>query len=151
MNSNRQLAENGDVSHFHLAEEALVRYSLEGATLTLISDVSNALYKVSVPSEAGAVYHPYLGRINGQHLLLRIEDSAEYRLASTYSELALLATLLRDTDLALPEPVPTSNGELVPELLLEGMTHPQQCVLFRWAGLPFPDKTLDRMARWQSN
>ncbi len=151
MNSNRQIAENGDVSHFDLAEEALVRYALEGAILTLISDVSNALYKVSVPKEAGTIYHPYLGRINGQHLLLRIEDAADYHMASTYPELALLATLLRDTDLALPEPVPTASGELVPELWLEGMERPQQCVLFRWAGMPFPENSLNRMARWQTN
>ncbi|MEO8285630.1 MAG: hypothetical protein ABI670_04285 [Chloroflexota bacterium] len=151
MNSNHQIAQNDNISHRQLAEAALGRYMLEGAILTLISDVETALYKVTMPCAAVVTYHPYLGRLNGQQLLLRIEDCKEQRVVSTYSELVLLATLLRDTDLALPEPVPTSTGELVPELWLDGMDRPQQCVLFRWAGLPFPEQSLSRAAQWQSN
>ncbi len=151
MNSNRQIAESGDVSHLELAREALVRYALEVATLTLISESNNALYKVSVPSEGGAIYHPYLGRISGQQLLLRIENCSENRVATTYSELTLLATLLRDTDLALPEPVPTASGELVPELWLDGMVRPQQCILFRWASISFPEQSLQRAVQWHTN
>jgi hypothetical protein len=151
VNSNRELAENGQVSHRQLAEIALERYALAGAGLTLISDAEITLYKVTLPSCAGAIYHPYLGRINGQQLVLRIEDAADTHVASTYSELALLAALLRDTDLALPEPVPSSSGELVPELWMEGMGNPKQCVLFRWAGIPFPEQALSRAAHWQTN
>jgi len=151
VNSNRELAENGKISHRMLAEVALERYALEGATLTLISDVESALYKVTMPRGCATAYHPYLGRINGQQLVLRIEDSADTTIASTYSELVLLATLLRDTDLALPEPVPSASGELVPELWVDGMERPQQCVLFRWAGIPFPEQALKRVAHWQTN
>jgi Ser/Thr protein kinase RdoA (MazF antagonist) len=151
VNSNRELAENGNVSHLQLAEAALQRYALEGALLTLVSDVETALYKVTLSCESPSVYHPYLGRINGQQLVLRIEDAEEVRVATTYSELALLATLLRDTDLALPEPVPSIDGELVPELWLEGMKRPHQCVLFRWAGIPFPEAALNRASAWQTN
>ncbi len=130
---------------------ALQRYALEGATLTLISDIDSALYKVTMPCGCAATDHPYLGRINGQQLVLRIEDSDDKRIASTYSELVLLAALLRDTDLAVPEPVPSSSGELVPELWVEGMERPQQCVLFRWAGIPFPEQAFNRVSHWQAN
>jgi len=150
VNSNRRLADNGNVSHLQLAEAALKRYALEGATLTLISEAESALYQVSLPV-TGLVIHPYLGNINGQQLLLRIEDAAEHRVAATYSELALLATLLRDTELDLPEPVPSASGELVPELWVDGIDRPHQCVLFRWAGLPFPRQAMSRAARWQTN
>ena len=151
MNSYRQLADNSNVSHLQLAEAALKRYALEGATLTLVSADESALYQVTLPASGPAIYHPYLGRVNGMQLLLRIEDSAEQRVAATYSELAMLATLLRDTDMHLPEPVPTSSGELVPEIWIEGMQQPHQCVLFRWAGVPFPEAALSRASRWEMN
>jgi len=139
------------VSHLQLAEVALKRYALEGATLTLISEVDTTLYQVTLPAAGPTIHHPYLGYMNGQQLLLRIEDSAEHRVAATYSELVLLATLLRDTELDLPEPVPTANGELVPELWVDGMERPHQCVLFRWAGRPFPEQAMSRAAHWQTN
>jgi hypothetical protein len=152
VNSNQELAENGQLSHRRLAEIALARYALPGAELALINDTDETiLYKVSFPRCAGAIDHPYLGRVDGQQLVLRIEDAADRRVASTYSELALLTALLRDTDLALPEPVPSSSGELVPEIWVEGMVSPKQCVLFRWAGIPFPEQALSRAAHWQTN
>jgi Ser/Thr protein kinase RdoA (MazF antagonist) len=151
VNSNRQLADNSNVSHLQLAEVALQRYALEGATLTLISEVDNALYQVSLPAAGPKIHHPYLGCVNGLRLLLRIEESAEHRVAATYSELVLLATLLRDTELDLPEPVPTASGELVPELWVEGMEQPHQCVLFRWAGSPFPEQAMSRASSWHAN
>jgi len=151
VNSNRELAENGQVSHRRLAEIALEKYALLGAGLTLIIDADITLYKVSFPTCGEGIYHPYLGRINGLQLVLRIEDAADRHIASTYSELALLTALLRDTELALPEPVPSSSGELVPEIWVEGMESPKQCVLFRWAGIPFPEQALSRAAHWQTN
>jgi len=151
VNRNGQLAESGNVSHLQLAQVALKRYALEDATLTLISEVENAIYKVTVPADSPTAHHPYLGRVSGQQLLLRIEESVDSRMASTYSELILLAELLRDTDLALPEPVPSSTGELVPELWVDGMDSPRQCVLFRWAGIPFPEEAIRLSARWQTN
>jgi len=151
VNGNREIAENGSLSYPDLAELALERYGMTGATLRLISEVDCALYEVSTPADACISYHPYLGRMSGQRLVLRIEDAADARLASTYSELTLLAALLRDTDLALPEPVPATNGELVPELWFDGMDRPQQCVLFRWAGISFPEKTLTQASHWQAN
>lgn len=134
-----------------LAEAALRQYNLSGAGLDLLSDAGNLLYKVTVPDDGGSVYHPYLGRINGQRLLLRIESAVEARMAATHAELALLATLLRDTDLALPEPVPAASGVLVPELELEEGDATCQCVLFRWPELSFPERALGRASRCLTN
>ena len=118
MNTYSELVENRRLDHLRLAQVALELYGLleMGASAQLISDAEHAIFKVSVPSGMGVVAHPYLGRIDGKQFLLRIEDTIETRIATTYSELALLATMLRDTDLALPEPVPAMDGALVPEL-----------------------------------
>jgi hypothetical protein len=156
MNTYSELVENRRLDHLRLAQVALELYGLleMGASAQLISDAEHAIFKVSVPSGMGVVAHPYLGRIDGKQFLLRIEDTVETRIATTYSELALLATMLRDTDLALPEPVPAMDGALVPELYT-GMEiddeDPKQCVLFRWAGLPFPEAALSYAGHWQDN
>jgi Ser/Thr protein kinase RdoA (MazF antagonist) len=151
VNSYERLTENRSIANRRLAEAALRQYSLTGARLSLVSDAGNLLYRVSVPEGGCAVYHPYLGRINGLQLLLRIESSAEHRVVTTYAELALLATLLRDTDLALPEPVPATSGALVPELETGEGDAICQCVLFRWPELAFPEKALRRASHRFSN
>jgi Ser/Thr protein kinase RdoA (MazF antagonist) len=150
VNYHEQLIEDRSLANRRLAEAALSQYALAGATLSLLSDAGNLLYKVTVPSDGCTVYHPYLGRVNGHKLLLRIEMAVEHRIATTYAELALLATLLRDTDLALPEPVPAISGVLVPEL--ETDDNPAyQCVLFRWPDLSFPEQALGRAVRCLTN
>lgn len=156
MNSYSEIVENRRLDHLRLAEVALERYGLleVGAIATLISDAEYAVFRVNVPRMPEGALHPYLGRVEGQQFLLRIEGTAETRMATTYSELALLATMLRDTDLALPEPVPAIDGALVPELYVEANPvddEPKQCVLFRWAGLPFPESALSLAARWHEN
>ena len=151
MNYHDQITELRSIANRRLAEAALRQYSLSGADLSLLSDAGNLLYKVTVPDDGRSHYHPYLGRINGQKLLLRIESVVEQRVASTYAELAMLATLLRDTDLALPEPVPATSGALVPEIELEEGDATCQCVLFRWPELAFPEKALGRASRCMAN
>jgi hypothetical protein len=151
VNYHEQRTELRSLANRRLAEAALRQYSLSGARLVLLSDAGNLLYKVTVPDDGGSIYHPYLGRIDGQQLLLRIESAADQRVASTYAELTLLATLLRDTDLALPEPVPATSGALVPEVELEEGAATCQCVLFRWPELAFPDKALGRASRFMAN
>jgi hypothetical protein len=151
VNYHDQITEHRSIANRRLAEAALRQYSLSDATLVLLSDAGNLLYKVTVPVDGRAIYHPYLGRMNGQHMLLRIESAVEHRMATTYAEIALLATLLRDTDLALPEPVPAISGALVPELDIAEGDEVCQCVLFRWPDLAFPDHTLSRAARCLAN
>ena len=151
VNYHEQLIEHRSLANRRLAEAALRQYELAGATLCLLSDAGNLLYKVMVPEGGRPVYHPYLGVMNGQKLLLRIETVVEQRVATTYAELALLATLLRDTDLALPEPIPAVSGALVPELETGEGDGAYQCVLFRWPDLGFPELALSRAARYMTN
>ena len=155
MNSYREIAENKRTYQLRLAEAALHRYGLDcaGAYVTLISDADCVVFKVQVPVSATPILHPYLGRVEGKQFLLRLEDTAERRIATTYSELVLLAAMLRDTDLALPEPVPTLDGALVPELYDDAHSEdePTQCVLFRWGNVPFPEAAFDRAAHWQEH
>ena len=151
VNYHEQISERRTIANRRLAEAALRQYSLSGADLILLSDAGNLLYKVTVPHDGMVMYHPYLGRMNGQQMLLRIESTVEARVATTYAELALLATLLRDTDLALPEPVPATSGALVPELEMGEGDEACQCVLFRWPDLAFPEQALGRAAQFITN
>jgi hypothetical protein len=155
MNSYREIAENKRIYRLRLAEAALCRYGLDtgGGYATLISDADCAVFRVRIPASAIPVIHPYLGRIDSKQFLLRLEDTAERRVATTYSELVLLAAMLRDTELALPEPVPALDGTLVPELYddTNREVNPIQCVLFRWGDVPFPEAAFTRATHWQEN
>jgi hypothetical protein len=155
MNSYREIAENKRIYQLRLAEAALGRYGLDvaGGYATLISDADCAVFRVRVPMSLTPIVHPYLGRIEGRQFLLRLEDTAERRIAKTYSELVLLAAMLRDTELALPEPVPALDGTLVPELYDDSNreVNPIQCVLFRWGEAPYPEGAFMRARHWQEN
>ncbi|MEP6775754.1 MAG: hypothetical protein ABJA50_09180, partial [Chloroflexota bacterium] len=91
MNSYREIAENRKTKQLRLADAALQRYGLDvaGACITLISDADCLVFKVRVPVSITPVLHPYLGRVEGKQFLLRLEDTAERRIATTYSELVL--------------------------------------------------------------
>jgi Ser/Thr protein kinase RdoA (MazF antagonist) len=104
-NRNRKLAQ-----HRELATAALEQYCLAGAELTLLSDADNTVFRVDVPGAESFNRHPYLGKVCGRRFVLRVSTG---HAAATKSELIWLAALLRDTDLTVPEPVPTSDGSLV--------------------------------------
>lgn len=111
-----------------LAEAALERYNLQGARCEPL-DAESDLLVVEVPQE-GARFHPYLGRIDGKRFVLRVYGPAARR-EMIASELLELAARLRDTDDALPEPVPACDGALVPAIHSAGAAEPRLCALFR--------------------
>jgi Ser/Thr protein kinase RdoA (MazF antagonist) len=53
-----------------------------------------------------------------------------------------LAALRQETDLAVPEPVPTQDGELLTVAEMVGVPEPRTCVLFRWMDGRFINKGL---------
>ena len=53
-----------------------------------------------------------------------------------------LAALQRETDLMVPEPVPTRDGNLLTVTGVEGVPEPRICVLFRWIAGRFVDARL---------
>lgn len=111
------------------AVAALDHYGLAGARLTLLNSGQCATYRVDVPQEAAFLRHAYLGRVAGKRFVLRMPHSEEQAQA-TRSELVWLAALLRDTELAVPEPVPTRTGSLLAPVTTAGNSG--YCVLLRW-------------------
>lgn len=133
-NRNRKLAQ-----HRELATAALEQYCLAGAELTLLSDADNTVFRVDVPGAESFNRHPYLGKVGGRRFVLRVSTGHQ---AATRSELVWLAALLRDTDLNVPEPVPTRDGSLV---AAPSTPHSDgaSVVLLRWVDGQALDSVLD--------
>jgi Ser/Thr protein kinase RdoA (MazF antagonist) len=115
-----------------LAEQALERYGLGAAHLTLLSRAEDTTFFVEMPTGDGSAVHPYLGRIEGKQFALRVLDAGEESAAAALADVVWLARLLRDTSLVVPEPVPACDGSLVVEVPGEEPM-PNQFVLLRWA------------------
>ena len=103
-----------------LAEAALAAYDLPPVRLTLLAHLFNTTWQVDAAQWVNATSCGFTGR-------------GRPTVANVGSELAWLAALRRDTDLEVPDPVPTRDGAL---LTVVGATpvipHPTICVLFRW-------------------
>ncbi len=128
--------------HRQIADRALGQYCLSGATLTLLSDAENTIFRLDVPVQSDFDRHPYMGRIAGRKFVLRVANTEE-QAATTRSELVWLAALLRDTDLTVPEPVPTRYGSLLAGATSHDEDASPQCVLLRWVDGRFLDSSLE--------
>jgi hypothetical protein len=130
-NHNDRENKNHEQHLYSAAGAALPRYGLDGLCVASAAyayeDQDGALFLIEVPDQHDRM-HPYLGRLGGKQLVLRVRPCAAQSIAEVEAELALLAMLLRDTELALPEPVPACDGSLVVRVE-EG--EPVHCVLFR--------------------
>ena len=105
------------------AREALGRYGIEGARLRLLSRSEATSYRVDAA---------------GERFLLRVQPAADGRTAAQVaSEAAWTGALARDTDLIVPTPVPTRDGE--PVARVRGRV----CNLQRWV----PGRAWRREAR----
>ncbi len=100
----------------NIAEAALARYRIREARLTLLTHNFNTVYRVD--SAAG-------------RFVLRIQEPNTLDAPTIGSELAWLAALRHDTDLAVPQPLPNDAGELLTALQPQGMP-PRHIALFRW-------------------
>src|SRR3954451_21980781 len=101
-----------------LAAAALAEYDLPGARLAPLVHKFNTTFKVT--DAAGNLY------------ALRITRPGKSGVAETRSELQWLEALHRDTDLVVPDPVPTRAGELLTLASAPGVPEPRICALFRW-------------------
>lgn len=63
---------------------------------------------------------------------LRIHRPGYRSAAQTRSELRYLQALTRDTGLAVPEPVPTREGDVVATVTLDGSSEPRHCDVLTW-------------------
>jgi Ser/Thr protein kinase RdoA (MazF antagonist) len=89
--------------------------------LTLIRDAGNVTYRVRVPQA-----------FTGAEYLLRLHEPGYQSVEAITSELEWLVALCRDTDLGVPEPVRTPDGQLSVEVGVPGVPQPRRCSLLRW-------------------
>ncbi|MEO5952056.1 MAG: phosphotransferase, partial [Chloroflexia bacterium] len=101
-----------------LAAAALAEYDLPGARLTPLVHAFNTTFQVT--------------DTDGNLYALRITRPGKSTVAEVQSELAWLVALRRDTDLVVPNPVPTRAGALLTVAGASAVPEPRICALFRW-------------------
>jgi Ser/Thr protein kinase RdoA (MazF antagonist) len=117
-----------------LAEHALTAYDIRPARIVPLAHAENSTFRVDtrrggrfvlrIQRVTGTPFHPPRG------------------LPEVRSELMWLSALRRETNLVVPEPVPTTEGSLVTVTETEGVPAPRICVLFRWTPGRFLDAGL---------
>jgi Ser/Thr protein kinase RdoA (MazF antagonist) len=101
-----------------IASAALEHYSLDVIRVRLITNSFNCIFRVDTSDR-----EKYVLRVNLPH---------QRTLQEIRSEMTWLAALRRDTDLGVPEPLPTHDGALVTTVKAEGVPEPRHCVIFSW-------------------
>lgn len=101
-----------------LALAALDAYDLPVAGLRLLNDGWNAIFRVDCT--------------DGAKWVLRISRPGMYGPAEVRSEMMWLDALSRDTDLILPAPLHTRDGELLVTRQVEGVPESRHVVIFSW-------------------
>lgn len=109
-----------------LARAALSRYDIGTARIRLLTDDTNAVFRVG--TERGA-YVLRVGRGGA------IGHSVE----QVRSEVGWLAALATQSSARVPEPIASSEGELLVRVAAPGVPEARTCVLFRW----IPGRLLD--------
>ncbi len=117
-----------------LADAALTDYGVRPARLTALAHEENTTFRAE--TSAGERYALRIHRTSGSPF------HPPRGPADVRSELAWLGALRRDTDLVVPEPVPTLAGDLVAVAATEGVPEPRVCALFRWVEGRFLDAGL---------
>ena len=102
-------------------------FGLDGARLTTLRHQHNTTFRVEA---------------NGGTYVLRINRPDVHSASSIRSEMSWLSALRRDTELGVPDPVPTSDGSLTVLAVAPGIPEPRHCVLFRWLDGRFVDDRL---------
>ena len=107
-----------------VALAALERYDLDVKRVRLVSNDMNGIFR--------------LDTLDGQKFILRVcLPEGGHSLAEIRSEMMWLEALRWDTDLGVPKPLATAEGELVTTLEVPGVPQPRHCVIFGW--VPGPD------------
>ncbi len=106
-----------------LALNALEDYDLPIRQFRLITNDFNGIFRLDTAA--------------GEKYIVRVSLPGERDLVEIQSEMAWLAAIRRDTDLAVPEPVPTRSGPLVTTATAPGVPEARHVVVFSW--LPGPD------------
>jgi Ser/Thr protein kinase RdoA (MazF antagonist) len=110
-----------------LAVDALAAYSIHEPRLTVLGHADNTTFRVDLAT--------------GERFVLRIHRHPLKTPEIVRSELTWLAAL-QQTDLVVPSPVRTRNGDLLTVATAAGVPEPRICVLFRWMRGRFLDDQL---------
>jgi Ser/Thr protein kinase RdoA (MazF antagonist) len=100
-----------------LASAALTAYPLTPTHITPMTHLFNTTFRVETPT----------GRY-----VLRIGRPDFRTIAELQSEIAWLAAIRHDTNLAVPNPIANRQGDLVTIAEAPGVPEARACVLFRW-------------------
>ncbi len=118
-----------------LGQTALVDFGVTAPHLKLLAHSQNTTFRVKLPNAnaEAALSAPYVAN----QFLLRVHGSDRHgpNLATAEAiaaELAWLAALRRDTQLAEPEPVPTTSGSFITVVSDASLPQPRVCSLLRW-------------------
>jgi Ser/Thr protein kinase RdoA (MazF antagonist) len=106
------------------ARQALEAYPLEVVGVEPLRYVLNAEFLVTAYHEAG-------DGEEGQ-FVVRVNAPGFHRAAEIRSELEWLAALNQDTDLKVPNPLPTRRGEWVETVEMDLLDGPRHCVVFEY-------------------
>ncbi len=114
-----------------LALRALARYDLAVTSVRPLTTHYNAVFRVDTA--------------DGDRVVLRVNRPGNRSLVDIRSELAWLEALRRETDLVVPEPLSTREGDFVTTVEAPGVPEPRHCVLFAWiAGRGVDDRPTPR-------
>lgn len=120
-----------------MALAALEHYDLIVKRVRLISTDWNGIFRVDTAE--------------GDRYILRVcmPEPHGFSIAAIRSEMMWLAALRRDTDLSVPQPLATREGDLVITAEAAGVPEPRHCVVFSWVpGVNLADRlTLENMAK----
>jgi Ser/Thr protein kinase RdoA (MazF antagonist) len=136
-----------------LAEAALTQYDIGSARLTLLAhrDRGSTIFRVDALSKPGLMKEEN-GDSEGSgedseknkdtRYVLRLCDPQDSSQENLLSELLWLSALQRDTDLCVPQPIPTRDGEFVTTVQIEDIVQERRYVLLRWVPGRFVDSGL---------
>lgn len=125
----QSLSHRGQVRRLkEMALAALADYGLSVARVKPLVHVENTTFRVWAA--------------DGSRYVMRITRPGKQTVEGVRAEMQWLAALRRDTDLIVPEPVPTRDGELLTIKEAEGVPEPRICVLFHWVAGQFLNKEL---------
>jgi Ser/Thr protein kinase RdoA (MazF antagonist) len=111
-----------------LAVHALRAYDIYETRLTALQHEGNTTFRVDLA--------------NGERYVLRIQHPTLRTVEAVRSEMMWLAALRQETDLVVPEPIPTRDGNLLTIASVTEVPEPRICVLFRWIDGRFLDVRL---------
>jgi Ser/Thr protein kinase RdoA (MazF antagonist) len=124
-----KLTRLGKVRRFRkLAQVALEAYELGETRLKFIHYAGNVLFRVFESNSsplANDLYH-------ADQYMLRIHEPGYQASESIELELAWLAAMCRDANIAVPQPVPTLDGRLLTQVSIPGIPGAHNCSLLRW-------------------